>query len=53
MLTQAGYECQTQKPKGGNHENLLSSKNLDRLPRDKLVKKYRLCPQVDHKQILR
>lgn len=35
------------------HENLLSSKNLDRLPRDKLVKKYRLCPQVDHKQILR
>ena len=36
------------KEKEVNHENLSSCKNLDRLPRDKLKKKYRPCLQVDH-----
>jgi len=31
-----------------NHENFSSCNNLDRLPRDKVEKKYRPCLQVDH-----
>ena len=43
-LAEADYECQTKNQKEVNRENLSSSKNLDRLPRDKLEKKLPSMP---------
>jgi len=45
-ISDANIEPKNQKEV--NHENLLSSKNLDRLPRYIFEKKYRMCLQEDH-----